>query len=153
LVNWFFAIAVSSFRTQSMSDKKANVNPATPSARLPAKPPKSAGQFEKAVRAYARARGLAEGRVRDWISYMALGGRLEAAAQASGTGRLFSLKGGIVMEMRRRDVGAGATQDLDLIYLGSDADVVPVIEDANAEPYGRFTMAASPSVARGRRMT
>ena len=105
--------------------------------------PRSVGQLAKVVRAYANAKGLAEGRVRDWISYMALGGRLEATAQVRGDGRNFTVKGGIAMELRRRDVGARATQDLDLTYLGSETDVVRVLEEAIAEPYGRFTFRRS----------
>jgi hypothetical protein len=103
-----------------------------------AKVPRSAGQRERAVKAYARTRNLVEKRVRDWISYMALGGRLEAAAKRPGGGRHFTFKGGVVMEMRHHD-GARATTDLDLTYIGPEQDPVRAIEDAIAEPYGRFS--------------
>jgi len=126
-----------------MPDNKT-ANDATAGGAQPAtKVPKSAGQLEKAVRAYAKTHGLAEGRVRDWVSYMALGGRLEAASQSAADGRLFTFKGGIVMELRRRNGGARATQDLDLTYLGTETDVVRVVEEAIAAPYGRFTFRRS----------
>ena len=104
--------------------------------------PRSAGQLERAVRKFSRTRGLAERRVRDWISYMALGGRLEAASHAHGEGPLFTFKGGVVMELRRRGA-ARATQDLDLTYLGAETDIVLVMQDAVAEPYGRFSFRLS----------
>ena len=84
--------------------------------------PRSAGQLERAVRKFSRTRGLAEKRVRDWISYMALDGRLEAASHARGEGPVFTFKGGVVMELRRQGA-ARATQDLDLTYLGAETDI------------------------------
>jgi hypothetical protein len=106
------------------------------------KTPRSAGQLERAVRAYARAKGVAEKRVRDWISYMALGGCLEAAAHARGEGRQFTFKGGVVMELRRGGA-ARATQDLDLTFHGDDDDVVIAVESALVAPYGRFSFRRS----------
>lgn len=126
-----------------MPDKNAAGDDAASLPRPTVRTPKSVGQLEKAVRAYARTHGLAEGRVRDWVSYMALGGQLEATSQSSNEGRLFTFKGGIVMELRRPNGGARATRDLDLIYLGSESDVVRVIEEAIAQPYGRFTFRRS----------
>ena len=84
--------------------------------------PRSAGQLERAVRKFSRTRGLAEKRVRDWISYMALDGCLEAASHARGEGPVFTFKGGVVMELRRQGA-ARATQDLDLTYLGAETDI------------------------------
>jgi hypothetical protein len=124
-------------RSAPANRKSASVQP--PKGRVP----RSKGQLEKMVRAYATERGLAESRVRAWISYMALGGRLEAAAQASAKGRLFTLKGGIVMELRRGGGRARATQDLDLMYSRDDQDVVAAIDEAISEPYGRFAFRRS----------
>ena len=66
-----------------MPDKNAAGDDAASLPRPTVRTPKSVGQLEKAVRAYARTHGLAEGRVRDWVSYMALGGQLEATSQSS----------------------------------------------------------------------
>lgn len=73
---------------------------------------------------------------------MALGGCLEAAAQAQAAERQFTLKGGVVMELRRSGA-ARATQDLDLTFHGDHADIVASVETAVAAPYGRFSFRRS----------
>ncbi len=73
---------------------------------------------------------------------MALGGCLEAATQARGEGRQFTLKGGVVMELRRRGA-ARATQDLDLTFHADHGDIVTAVESAVAVPYGRFSFRRS----------
>lgn len=126
--------------TSGVPDDVEAVARPTPSPAAPE--PKSVGQLQRAVRAYARDRGIAEKRVRDWISYMAVGGCLENAASKIGQGRLFSLKGGVVMELRRAGA-ARATQDLDLTYHGIAPDLVQAIEDGISQPYGRFSFRRS----------
>lgn len=100
------------------------------------KPPRSVGDLERLVRAYVRRTNMAEKRVRDWIAYMAIGGVLERAGGDSGS--LFTFRGGIALELRRRGAGR-ATKDLDLTYSGSATDLVLAIEEALAPGYERFT--------------
>lgn len=102
------------------------------------KPPRSIGELVKRVRAYAKNQGTTERRTRDWISYMVLGAALERAT-GNGSDPCFSLKGGVVAELRLRGV-ARATEDLDTFYRGSTpAHVVQELDDVLAEPYGDFT--------------
>jgi hypothetical protein len=103
----------------------------------PARSPRSYGQLQKAMREYADVHDLAEGRVRNLIAYMALGGALEACGVV-GDGGYFSFRGGVALELRRRGL-ARATKDIDVTYTGPESDMVRVIEAAVAAPYGRFT--------------
>jgi len=103
----------------------------------PTQPPRSAGQLEKLVLAYARQHGQAVKRARDWISYMAIGGALERTG-GTGLDAHFTLKGGVALELRRQGL-ARATRDLDLAYRGPAVDPVLAVEEALATPYGRFT--------------
>jgi hypothetical protein len=91
------------------------------------------GQLQKTVRHYARTRGLAEKRVRDWIAYMAIGGALERTSPPA-----FTFRGGIALELRRRGT-ARATKDLDVTYAGPETDLVVAVEEALASGYERFT--------------
>jgi hypothetical protein len=84
----------------------------TSGRRAPTGPPASAGVLAKYVQAYARANGLAEGRVRAWISYMITAGMLERAA--AGGQPPFIVKGGVALELRLRN-RARATKDIDRI--------------------------------------
>jgi hypothetical protein len=65
------------------------------------------------VDAYARERGLARKRVRDWISYMILGGQLERGSSPA-EGPRFTIKGAVALEMRLPRK-ARATRDIDLV--------------------------------------
>lgn len=56
------------------------------------KRPHSARVLGQWVDAYARERGLAPKRVRDWVSHMVLAGRLERANSESGEA-MFTIKG------------------------------------------------------------
>ena len=97
--------------------------------------PQSAGQLEKLVRAWAREHQLAEKRVRDWVSCMAIGGALTRTSGESPQAP-FSIKGGIALELRRPGM-VRATRDLDLTYHGQHVDMTMALEDALA-PFGRF---------------
>lgn len=108
---------------------------------MPRKPPSglpaSAGVLAKYVLAYAREAGVAEGRVRGWISYMVLAGLLERAATA-GQPR-FIVKGGIALELRLRD-RARATKDIDVVLQDADADLARTLERAvTGETYQEFS--------------
>jgi hypothetical protein len=90
------------------------------------------------VRAYAREYGLAEKRVRDWISYMAICGALERAG-AAGQSPPHHVKGGIALELRLAG-RARATKDLDIGFR-ADAriDLVELLEEAIAAEYEGFS--------------
>ena len=99
------------------------------------RPPQSVGQLEKLVRNFVRERGLAEKRVRDWVSYMALGGVLERAS--GGEPPDFTVRGGVAMELRFSG-RSRATKDLDLSYLGREGDAVGALDEAIRVGYGSF---------------
>jgi hypothetical protein len=91
----------------------------------------------KYVQAYARANGLAEGRVRAWISYMITAGMLERAA--AGGQPPFIVKGGVALELRLRN-RARATKDIDLALRLADADLALTLERAlTGDPYQGFS--------------
>lgn len=94
--------------------------------------PHSARVLEKWVDAYARERGLAPKRVRDWVSYMVLAGRLEQANLES-EGATFTIKGAVALEMRL-PASARATKDIDVIAEAEDElGLAGVLEQALAE--------------------
>jgi hypothetical protein len=102
------------------------------------KQPHSARVLEKWVDAHARERGLAPKRVRDWISYMVLAGRLEQAnSEVEGT--TFTIKGAVALEMRLPE-SARATKDIDVIAEARDErGLAEVLEQALAVDYQNFT--------------
>lgn len=100
--------------------------------------PHSARVLGKWVDAYARERGLAPKRVRDWVSYMVLAGRLEKASSGSGEAR-FTIKGAVALEMRLPS-SARATKDIDVIAEAAEEwALAEVLEQALAEGYQDFT--------------
>lgn len=102
------------------------------------KQPQSARVLGKRVDAYARERGLAPKRVRDWVSYMVLAGRLEQVNSES-AGARFTIKGGVALEMRL-PASARATKDIDVIVEAADVrELAEVLEQALAEGYQGFT--------------
>ena len=76
-------------------------------------------------------------RVRDWISYMILGGQLErVSAQAQGP--RFTIKGAVAMEMRLPEK-ARATKDIDLVVDDpEDGDLPSALRAALAGTYQGF---------------
>lgn len=102
------------------------------------KQPHSARVLGQWVDAYARERGLAPKRVRDWVSYMVLAGRLEQANSESG-GATFTIKGAVALEMRL-PASARATKDIDVIAEAEDEhELAEVLEQALADGYQDFT--------------
>lgn len=101
------------------------------------KPPRSARILNQWVDAYARQLEQPPVRVRNWVSHMILGGALERAGY-DGSGRRFTIKGGVALEMRLRHL-ARATRDLDLILLAGESDPVAELEGALQRPYEGFT--------------
>lgn len=101
------------------------------------KQPHSARVLEKWVDAYARERGLAPKRVRDWVSYMVLAGRLEQA-NAESEEATFTIKGAVALEMRL-PASARATKDIDVIAEVEDGRELPqVLDSALAQDYQDF---------------
>jgi hypothetical protein len=82
----------------------------------------------KYVQAYARANGIAEGRVRAWISYMITAGVLQRAA--AGGQPPFIVKGGVALELRLRN-RARATKDIDLALRLPDADLALTLDSSS----------------------
>lgn len=100
-------------------------------------PPRSAGVLTKWVDAFARERGLTSGRVRDWVSYMVLGGHLEKASRAEGGPRFF-IKGAVALEMRLPSK-ARATKDIDFIVDGvGDESLIEALRQALTGEYQGF---------------
>lgn len=102
---------------------------------LPSTPPPSAGKLGKLVLAYAGESGIADGRVRKWISFMAIGGALGRTGQ--GEEPAFTIKGGVALELRLR-MRARATKDLDLIVNRPAADLLEELDRALADGYEGF---------------
>jgi len=101
------------------------------------KQPHSARVLEQWVDAYARERGLAPKRVRDWVSYMVLAGRLERANWESDDAT-FTLKGAVALEMRL-PARARATKDIDVIAEAEDdRGLAELLEQALSEEYQDF---------------
>lgn len=104
----------------------------------PRKGPHSARVLGQWVDAYARERGLTSKRVRDWVSYMVLAGRLEQEISESG-GPRFTIKGAVALEMRLPTT-ARATKDIDVIAdVGTELDLADTLEEALAQGHQNFT--------------
>lgn len=100
-------------------------------------PPHSVQYLNKWVDSYAREIGQPPARVRNWVSYIILGGALETAG-FEGSGRNFTIKGGVALELRLRHL-ARATRDLDLILNSETGDPIEELEGALSRPYRGFT--------------
>lgn len=102
----------------------------------------SAGTLTKAVRAYAKEKGTADGRVRSWIAYMMLTG-LFKNAEEDGRGVTMTIKGGVALELRLHPTPR-ATEDIDVVIHGT-ADLLKALDQSiameNGEPRanGGFT--------------
>lgn len=109
----------------------------TSGRKAPTGPPASAGVLAKYVQAYARANGIAEGRVRAWISYMITAGVLQRAT--AGGQPPFIVKGGVALELRLRN-RARASKGINLALRLPDADLALTLERAlTGDPYQGFS--------------
>jgi hypothetical protein len=111
------------------------------------KPPNSVRVLSTWVDRYARERGLTPKRVRDWISYMILGGRLERVS-TSAEGPRFTIKGAVALEMRLASK-ARATKDIDLVVDEAEGEeLAAVLGNALTGDYQGFTfrMKGEPNV-------
>lgn len=105
--------------------------------RRPAGPPPSAGVLARYAQAYARELGVAEGRVRSWVSYMIMAGVLERSSSTDSP--RFILKGGVALELRLRD-RARATKDIDIVLREPTADLADSLKQAlPGDPYQGFS--------------
>lgn len=105
--------------------------------KLPRKRPHSVSVLNQWVDTHARQTGQSVPRVRNWVSYMILGGALERAG-FGGEGPKFTIKGGVALELRLREL-ARATRDLDLVLNHPEADLIEELENALAAPHEGFT--------------
>lgn len=102
----------------------------------------SAGPLTKAVRAYAKTNGTADGRVRSWIAYMMLSGLLQKASE-EGSGVPMTVKGGVALELRLHPTPR-ATDDIDLV-IHAAGDLMQALDRSlimeNGEPrvHGGFS--------------
>lgn len=101
--------------------------------------PKTRSNLEQMVARYARHYGVTQARVRNWISYMVLGGALERLHDGGGA-PVFVVKGGVALELRLR-LRARATKDFDATFRAGFGDMIESLDRALAEPYGGFQMA------------
>ncbi len=100
--------------------------------------PSSARVLGQWVDAYARGCGLTSRRVRDWISYMILGGQLERVS-ANAEGPRFTIKGAVAIEMRL-PTKARATRNIDLVVDDvGDANLVAALRESLDGVYQEFT--------------
>lgn len=107
------------------------------SRKRPTGPPPSAGVLARYAQAYARELGVAEGRVRAWVTYMIMAGVLERATNPDSP--LFIVKGGVALELRLRD-RARATKDIDIVLRDPTVDLADSLEQAlTGEPYQGFS--------------
>jgi len=102
----------------------------------------SAGTLTKAVRAYAKETGTADGRVRSWVAYMMLSGLLQDVARDEG-GAAMTVKGGVALELRLHPTPR-ATDDIDLVVHGTDnlmqaLDRSLISENDEPRVHGGFT--------------
>ena len=104
---------------------------------IPRKPPHSVQYLNQWVDSHARHIGQPPVRVRNWVSHIILGGALETAG-FEGAGRRFTIKGGVALELRLRNL-ARATRDLDLILNSDAGDLIEELEGALERPYQGFT--------------
>lgn len=101
------------------------------------KTPASARILNQWVDSYAREQSHSPARMRNWVSYMVLGGAL-ARAGFTGAGPVFTIKGGVALELRLRHL-ARATKDLDLILNAPDADPLEALRSALETGYEGFS--------------
>jgi nucleotidyltransferase AbiEii toxin of type IV toxin-antitoxin system len=74
-------------------------------------------------------------------------GSLERVEEPGG-GPRFVLKGGVAIELRLR-AGARATQDVDMVFRGPDAELLDALDAAFTEPYRDFAFERGAPVDRG----
>ena len=99
--------------------------------------PRPVERLEKTLARVAREEGVAQERLRRWVSFLALCGVLERAVQ-EGILNNYYLKGGVAMELRFAE-GARATKDIDIGLTGERAERLRAFGSALALGFDEFT--------------
>jgi hypothetical protein len=99
--------------------------------------PRPIERLEKTLARVAKEQGMAQERLRRWVSFLALCGVLEQAVN-EGILNNYYLKGGVAMELRFAD-GARATKDMDIGVAGERAERLQVFTNALALGFDEFT--------------
>ena len=94
-------------------------------------------RLEKTLARVAREQGLAQERLRRWVSFLALCGVLERAVN-EGVLENYYLKGGVAMELRFAE-SARATKDIDIGVPVERKQRLRVFQDAMALGFDEFT--------------
>jgi hypothetical protein len=100
-------------------------------------PPQPIERLEKTLARVAKEQGLAQERLRRWVSFLALCGVLERAVH-EGVLDNYYLKGGVAMELRFAE-SARATKDLDVGVAGERADRLRVFQEELALGFDKFS--------------
>jgi hypothetical protein len=98
--------------------------------------PRPPERLEKTLARVAREQGLAQERLRRWVSFLALCGVLERAVH-EGILSNYYLKGGVAMELRFAE-GARATKDVDIGLAGERAERLQHFRSALALGFDDF---------------
>ena len=85
-------------------------------------------RLEKTLARVAREQGLAQKRLRRWVSFLTLCGVLERAV-SEGVLENYYLKGGVAMELRFAE-GARATKDIDIGLSGERTVRLGLLQNA-----------------------
>jgi hypothetical protein len=99
--------------------------------------PRPPERLEKTLARVAREQGLAQERLRRWVSFLALCGVLERAVH-EGVLDNYYLKGGVAMELRFAE-GARATKDVDIGLAGERAERLQTFRGALALGFDEFS--------------
>jgi hypothetical protein len=94
-------------------------------------------RLEKSLARVAKEQGLAQERLRRWVSFLALCGVLERAV-SEGVLDNYYLKGGVAMELRFAE-GARATKDIDIGVSGKRAARLGLFQNALALGFDDFS--------------
>jgi hypothetical protein len=99
--------------------------------------PQFVERLEKTLARVAKEQGLAQERLRRWVSFLALCGVLERAV-AEGILDGYNLKGGVALELRFAE-GARATKDIDIGVRGQREKRLLAFQNAVALGFDDFT--------------
>jgi hypothetical protein len=99
--------------------------------------PRPVERLEKTLARVAKEQGLAQERLRRWVSFLALCGVLERAV-SEGILDTYYLKGGVAMELRFAE-GARATKDIDIGISGAREERLRIFQKALALGFDEFT--------------
>ncbi len=99
--------------------------------------PRPVERLERTLARVAKEQGLAQERLRRWVSFLALCGVLERAV-GEGVLEAYDLKGGVALELRFAE-GARATKDIDIGIPGETQKRLRIFQDAVALGFDDFT--------------